>query len=214
MKQLKRLLVLFCAVWWMAGCAGPGGDPAGGDPQAPPSQPQSSSQPSSGQSTGSAAPSEAAAPEDSLAISMKTLGGSTEVFPMKRGDTAHGWTLTEVEPFDTPAPTEFKEGVLTFTGTVEVTGTVTHVNAIYDGFEFVPAAADQEKFLVLGDRAEKDFFLRILEESDPSVLDSFSALAIGESGAYTLTLTQYRLPHVPMMAVNSAVVSSAVEVGS
>lgn len=145
--------------------------------------------------------------ENTVVVSMVNISKSIEAFDMKENDTAFGWTLTEIEPYDTPPEAAFY-GFLTFTGEVTLTGTITHVNAIYDGFEFIPDEESMGKILIPDGNPEKQFFVSIANGTDPSIFESISELAINKSGEYTVVLTQYHLAYVPMMATNNAIASS------
>lgn len=170
-------------------------------------EPESSSGESSSKDENSSAKSDSSISENIIVVSMVNINKSIEAFDMKENDTAYGWTLTEIKPDETPPDAAFY-GFLTFTGEVTLTGTITHVNAIYDGFEFVPDEESKGKILIPDGNPEKDFFVSIVNDTDPAIAESVSDLAIDESGEYTITLTQYRLAYVPMMATNNAIVSS------
>lgn len=205
-KTIAVALLVFLALY-TSGCGRHHGGITSTGSEPPPSSSWQSSAESISQSDSIPPAPESPAPESSVTVSIANLSNSIPAFEMKETDTACGWILTEIEPYDMPSETMFY-GVLTFTGEVEVKGTITHVNAIYDGFDFVPDKASREKILIPDGRECLDFFVRIANDTDTSIAQSLSGLAVGESGAYTVTITQYRLPYVPMMAVNSAVLSS------
>lgn len=142
-----------------------------------------------------------------VAISIVNVSKSIEAFDMKENDTAYGWTLKEVKPYRNPYDAAFN-GFLTFTGEVVLTGTITHVNAIYDGFEFVPDEDSMGKILIHDGNSENQFFVSIINADEPSIVENISDLAINERGEYTVVLTQYRLAYVPMMATNNAIIAS------
>ena len=151
--------------------------------------------------------SESVPSEDSLWVSMTNLSKTLPAFDMRENDTEIGWTLVEIEPYETPPEASFY-GFLTFRGEVTLTGTITHVNAIYDGFDFVPDEESCSKILIPDGNPEKSFFLSIRNADDSAIASSLSDLNVDESGTYSIVLTEYNLAYVPMMATNNAQVAS------
>lgn len=208
MKKTKQILAALLILLCISGCTPRDNNTQGASVETPQeSTSESTSEASQSQSESEAAEPEDTDTEDRLMVAVINISKSIEAFDMKEKETSHGWTLTEIEPYDTPPEATFY-GFLTFTGEVELSGTITHVNAIYDGYEFVPDEAGKSQILIPHGNPETDFRLSISNDNDPAIAEVLSALAVEESGAYTVTVTQYRLAYVPMMATNNAFISS------
>lgn len=146
--------------------------------------------------------------ENDISVSITNLSKSIAAFDMKEKDNAHGWTLSQIEPYDHTTPDVAFYGFLTFSGEVTLTGTLTHVNALFDGYNFVPDEESREKILIPDGNPDIHFSLTIVNEDDPSIKNSLSELKVDESGEYIIVLTQYCFAYVPMTATNNAYVSS------
>lgn len=207
MKTAKSLMMAALIFLCLAGCTPLDHSSSAADSRLISSAaPDVSQEGSSLQNESGTLESAASIADSTVTVAMIDGAKTLSPFDMRANDTAHGWTLTEIEPWDTPPDAKFY-GFLTFTGEVTITGTVTHVNALYDGFELIPDAESMKKLLIPDGNPDKAFSLSLVNHSEPQISEVLSQLVIDESGEYTVTITQYSLAYVPMMATNNATIS-------